>query len=90
LSALLSLPDKKEILSLISLCERILVLILVTMSPSLYASIIFNVKLVRKILSMRHGSQNIPVNNRPMPAVSSSPREMTEDSSSLPALSSIV
>ena len=39
---------------LISLCERILVLILVTMSPSLYASIIFNVRLARKILSMRH------------------------------------
>jgi hypothetical protein len=45
---------QKEILSLISLCKRILVLILVSMSPSLYASIIFNVKLARKMLSMRH------------------------------------
>ena len=37
--------QQKEILSLISLCERILVLILVPMSPLLYASISFNVKL---------------------------------------------
>jgi len=38
--------------SLISLCERILDFILVTMSPSLYASIIFDIRLARKILSM--------------------------------------
>jgi hypothetical protein len=37
--------QQKEILSLISLCERILILILVPMSPLLYASISFNVKL---------------------------------------------
>ena len=30
------------------------------------------------------GSQNTPKNNRPMPTISSSPWEMTEDSSSLP------
>jgi hypothetical protein len=54
LSPSFELPGKLENLPRVASRERMLVLVQTTMSPLLYASIIFNIRLARQILSKRH------------------------------------